>query len=58
MQWVTYEVGNKSDYFVTTDDDCYVNVRATFDYFSKNKSEHLKKIHCGFVYDKSATPIR
>jgi len=58
MQWIYYDVGNKSDFFVTTDDDCFVNIRANIAYFLTSKEENLKQMYCGFNFDDKARPIR
>uniref|UniRef100_F7AGH4 Hexosyltransferase n=1 Tax=Ciona intestinalis TaxID=7719 RepID=F7AGH4_CIOIN len=57
FQWVTYEGGNISDYYVTTDDDCSINIPTSYDYFVTNKTEKLEYIHCGYIYDKDNKPV-
>ncbi|XP_078481894.1 lactosylceramide 1,3-N-acetyl-beta-D-glucosaminyltransferase A-like isoform X1 [Ciona intestinalis] len=58
FQWVTYEGGNISDYYVTTDDDCSINIPTSYDYFVTNKTQKLEYLHCGYIYDKDNKPVR
>jgi len=46
----------KTDYIVTTDDDCYVSLPQFYEVF-KNKTK-MNNIHCGFSYGEAEKPLR
>ena len=46
----------KTDYIVTTDDDCYVSLPQFYEVF-KNKTK-TNNIHCGFTFSDAIGPIR
>ena len=47
-----------TDYVITTDDDCAINIPVTFDYFSVDVDVKKDYIHCGFVRTSGGRPIR
>jgi len=59
-QWVYYNLGNKSDFYAFTDDDCLINMALTFDYFWSNRVKFKSdpSVHCGFKYNKFEMPVR
>ena len=46
----------KTDYIVTTDDDCYVSLPQFYEVF-KNKTM-MNNINCGFSYGEAEKPLR
>ena len=58
FQYVVDVLGDISDFFVTGDDDCYVNFPSIYDYFASDTNQKKKVIHCGFSYDIDAKPSR
>jgi len=46
----------KTEYIVTTDDDCYVSLPQFYEVF-KNKTK-MNNIHCGFTFSDAIGPIR
>ncbi|XP_076824381.1 uncharacterized protein LOC143470021 [Clavelina lepadiformis] len=58
LQWLTYNVGDVSDFFTTTDDDCVINIPVVYDYFRRQTEAMKKFMHCGYIYDRGHSPIR
>ena len=58
FQWITYDLGDVSEFFITTDDDCVINMPTVFDYFFTHREASKNKLHCGYIYDQGSYPIR
>jgi len=56
FKFISTQKDIKTDYIVTTDDDCYVSLPQFYEVF-KNKSK-MNNIHCGFSYGEAEKPLR
>lgn len=50
-QWISQYLSNSTKFAIFTDDDCFVSVVNTYDYFSHLPVDKVEDgIHCGYVY--------
>lgn len=53
---MTEYLGNVTDFVVSTDDDCFLNVPQIYQYLSTLDSATSDAAHCGYVYSRA--PVR
>jgi len=58
FQWVTCNLGDVSAYYVTTDDDCIINMPTVFDYLYTHHETFKDKMQCGYIFNRGSSPMR
>jgi len=56
FKFISTQKDIKTDYIVTTDDDCYIPIVQFVEYF-KNRTK-MNNIHCGFAFSELISPVR